>query len=193
MHIAGEIEGSVDLAGYDLTVTADSRVRADVKAREVEIAGSIQGNVVATRKITVRTGGKLIGDLRTPGIVIEDGSYFKGNIEIVTGDPRQDERQPELPGARAVSANSGGPRGEFSSFLTSSVKYASWYGSRGPNVFAPDRGKGDQVYSPVAAGIDYVEPNSYKLELRGKGGYVYARHLHDLVESVLAPSLGCEA
>ncbi len=105
MHIAGEIEGSVDLAGYDLTVTADSRVRADVKAREVEIAGSIQGNVVATRKITVRTGGKLIGDLRTPGIVIEDGSYFKGNIEIVTGEPRQEEKQAELPGARAAGAN----------------------------------------------------------------------------------------
>jgi cytoskeletal protein CcmA (bactofilin family) len=105
MHIAGEIEGSVDLAGYDLTVTADSSVRADVAAREVEIAGSIQGNVVATRKITVRTGGKLIGDLRTPGIVIEDGSYFKGNIEIVTGEPRQDERGAESPSSRAASAN----------------------------------------------------------------------------------------
>lgn len=89
MHIAGEVDGSLYLAGFDLTVTADSRVRADVTAREVDIAGSIQGNVDATRKITVREGGKLIGDLRTPGIVIEDGAYFKGNIEIVTREVRQ--------------------------------------------------------------------------------------------------------
>jgi cytoskeletal protein CcmA (bactofilin family) len=89
MHIAGEIDGSLYLAGYDLTVTADSRVRADVSAREVDVSGSIQGNVDATRKITVRKGGKLIGDLRTPGIVIEDGAYFKGNIEIVTREARQ--------------------------------------------------------------------------------------------------------
>ena len=86
MHIAGEVDGALYLAGYDLTVTAESRVRAGVTAREVDISGSIQGNVEATRKITVRKGGKLIGDLRTPGIVIEDGAYFKGNIEIVTSE-----------------------------------------------------------------------------------------------------------
>jgi cytoskeletal protein CcmA (bactofilin family) len=89
MHIAGEIDGSLYLAGYDLTVTTESKVRANVTAREVDVSGSIQGNVDATRKITVRKGGKLIGDLRTPGIVIEDGAYFKGNIEIVTREARQ--------------------------------------------------------------------------------------------------------
>ena len=106
MHVAGEIDGSLDLAGYDLTVTAESRVRANVTAREVDVAGSIQGNVEATRKITVRTGGKLIGDLRTPGIVIEDGSYFKGNIEIVTREARQDGNDAESPRAKTASANS---------------------------------------------------------------------------------------
>lgn len=91
MQIAGEIDGSLYLAGYDLTASAGSRLLADVTAREVDIAGSIQGNVNATRKITIRTGGKLIGDLRTPGIVIEDGAYFKGNIEIVTSETRPNE------------------------------------------------------------------------------------------------------
>src|SRR4051812_9747942 len=104
MHIAGEIDGSLDMAGYDLTVTSESKVRANVTAREVDVAGSIQGNVEATRKITVRTGGKLIGDLRTPGIVIEDGSYFKGNIEIVSRETRPDAKQTEAPVARTANA-----------------------------------------------------------------------------------------
>lgn len=94
MHIAGEVDGSLYLAGFDLTVTAESRVRADVTAREVDIAGTIHGNVDATRKVTVRKGGNLIGDLRTPGIVIEDGAYFKGNIEIVTREPRPNAEEP---------------------------------------------------------------------------------------------------
>src|SRR5579875_1371803 len=38
MHVAGEIDGSLYLAGLDLTVTAESRVRADVTAREVDIS-----------------------------------------------------------------------------------------------------------------------------------------------------------
>lgn len=106
MHVAGEIDGSLDVSGFDLTVTANSKVRANVSAREVDVAGVIHGNVNATRKITVRTGGKLIGDLRTPGIVIEDGCYFKGNIEIVTRERRPEEAQPEEPLTKAATATS---------------------------------------------------------------------------------------
>ena len=89
MHVDGEIEGGLHLAGFDLTVTAGARVRADVAAREVDVAGVIEGNVDATKKITVRRGGRLLGDLRTPGIVIEDGAYFKGKIEIVNSEVRE--------------------------------------------------------------------------------------------------------
>lgn len=105
MHIAGEVDGSLYLAGFDLTVTTDSKVRANVTAREVDIAGSIQGNVDATRKITVRKGGKLIGDLRTPGIVIEDGAYFKGSIEIVTREAQANEEESAPAAARALKAH----------------------------------------------------------------------------------------
>jgi len=90
MHVDGEIDGTLNLAGYDLTVTAHARIRADVSAREVDIAGVIDGNVDATKKITVRKGGRLLGDLRTPGIVIEDGAYFKGKIEIVNSQLRNE-------------------------------------------------------------------------------------------------------
>lgn len=90
IHVDGEVEGNLQLPGYDLTVSAQARVRADVSAREVETAGVIEGNVDATKKITVRKGGRLLGDLRTPGIVIEDGAYFKGKIEIVGSESRED-------------------------------------------------------------------------------------------------------
>ena len=98
MHVDGEIDGALYLAGFDLTVTAEARVRADVTAREVDIAGVIDGNVDATKKVTVRRGGRLLGDLKTPGIVIEDGAYFKGKIEIVNS-----EAAPKIVAAAAAS------------------------------------------------------------------------------------------
>lgn len=88
-QVDGEVEGGLQLPGYDLTVGAQGRVRADVAAREVDVAGIIEGNVDATKKITVRKGGHLLGDLRTPGIVIEDGAYFKGKIEIVNSEMQE--------------------------------------------------------------------------------------------------------
>lgn len=83
MHIEGEVEGTVQLPGFDLSVTTIGKIHGNVTAREVDSAGTIEGNVDATKKITIRKGGRLLGDLRTPGIVIEDGAYFKGKIEIV--------------------------------------------------------------------------------------------------------------
>ena len=83
MHVEGEIEGTLQLPGFDLSVTPIGKIHGNVSAREVDTSGTIEGNVDATKKITIRKGGRLLGDLRTPGIVIEDGAYFKGKIEIV--------------------------------------------------------------------------------------------------------------
>jgi cytoskeletal protein CcmA (bactofilin family) len=57
-------------------------VQASLKAREIVIQGSIQGNVEAADKIDIKKEAKLVGDIKTSRIVIEDGAYFKGSIDI---------------------------------------------------------------------------------------------------------------
>jgi cytoskeletal protein CcmA (bactofilin family) len=86
LHIEGEVNGSLDLQGARLTVGQTAKVMADARAREIEILGTLSGDLDASKKITVRKGGRLIGDCRTPGIVIEEGAYYKGKIEIVNPD-----------------------------------------------------------------------------------------------------------
>jgi cytoskeletal protein CcmA (bactofilin family) len=41
------------------------------------------GNVDASDKLEVRKGAGLVGDIKTARIVIEDGAYLKGSIDIV--------------------------------------------------------------------------------------------------------------
>jgi opacity protein-like surface antigen len=65
--------------------------------------------------------------------------------------------------------------GTFSAFTNSEVRYSSWNGTRGSNIFAADRGSGYQVYAPTTTGFNYEVPE-LKLESRFKGGYVYANH-----------------
>lgn len=86
LHIEGEVNGTLDLPGARLTVGQTAKVSADARAREIEIIGTLSGDLDASKKITVRKGGRLIGDCRTPGIVIEEGAYYKGKIEIVNPD-----------------------------------------------------------------------------------------------------------
>jgi cytoskeletal protein CcmA (bactofilin family) len=82
LTIDGEIDGSVELHEHRLTVGPNGKLQAGVKAREVVVLGTIHGNVEASDKIDIRKDAKLVGDIKTARIVIEDGAYFKGSIDI---------------------------------------------------------------------------------------------------------------
>ena len=94
LTIDGEVEGTVELSEHRLTVGPNGRVQATIKAREIVVLGAVHGNVEATDKIDIRKDAKLIGDIKTARIVIEDGAYFKGSIDIVRGDAAKAEKRP---------------------------------------------------------------------------------------------------
>jgi len=87
LYVDGEVEGTVEALEHKLTIGPNGVVRAGVKAREVVALGTIQGNVEAHEKIEIRKDAKLVGDIRTARIIIEDGAYFKGSIDIVKPEP----------------------------------------------------------------------------------------------------------
>lgn len=82
LHLDGEVEGSVDVRNR-LTIGPNGKITANVKARELVVKGSIKGNVEADDRIAIMTGASIVGDVKTAGIVIEDGAYFKGGIDIL--------------------------------------------------------------------------------------------------------------
>ncbi len=82
LHIDGSVEGLVQLEDRKLTVGASAKLTADVVAREVVVYGSVKGNLRARDRIEIKKDGSVIGDLTTARIMIEDGAYFKGSIEI---------------------------------------------------------------------------------------------------------------
>jgi cytoskeletal protein CcmA (bactofilin family) len=63
--------------------------------------------VEATEKIEIRKEGKLVGDIKTARIVIEDGAYFKGSIDITKNEPKPVQRpqapQPSAPQPAAAA------------------------------------------------------------------------------------------
>jgi cytoskeletal protein CcmA (bactofilin family) len=82
LHIDGSVEGLVQLEDRKLTVGASAKLAADVVAREVVVYGSVKGNLRARDRIEIKKDGSVVGDLTTARIMIEDGAYFKGSIEI---------------------------------------------------------------------------------------------------------------
>jgi cytoskeletal protein CcmA (bactofilin family) len=82
LYLDGEVEGSIDLQDHSLTIGPHGRVRANVIARDVVVHGKVDGNVQGTERVELKRSAVLMGDIATQRIVIEDGAYFKGAIDI---------------------------------------------------------------------------------------------------------------
>jgi cytoskeletal protein CcmA (bactofilin family) len=82
LTIDGSVEGLIQLDERKLTVGAMAKVTADIAAREVVVLGNVKGNLRAKERIEIKKDGSVNGDLTTARIMIEDGAFFKGSIEI---------------------------------------------------------------------------------------------------------------
>jgi cytoskeletal protein CcmA (bactofilin family) len=100
--IDGSVEGLVQLDERKLTVGATAKVTADIIAREVVVYGTVKGNLRAKDRIEIKKDGSVNGDLTTARIMIEDGAYFKGSIEI-------DKTEQKETGGNAFARTSSAP------------------------------------------------------------------------------------
>ena len=110
--IEGRVEGKVDLKQNNVTIGKNGRVRADVFGKVVIIEGEVDGNVFAREQAILRQAGAIRGNITAPRVMLEDGSRFKGSIDMEapkeTGgnsSSRQDrDREANRPEATGVKA-----------------------------------------------------------------------------------------
>jgi cytoskeletal protein CcmA (bactofilin family) len=114
LTIDGEVEGTIELQEHKLTIGPNAKVNATVKAREVVVLGALHGNVETRDRVEIRKEARMVGDIRTARIMIEDGAYFKGAVDIVRAETPKPQPQPVVapkpqPVASATIPNPGSP------------------------------------------------------------------------------------
>jgi cytoskeletal protein CcmA (bactofilin family) len=82
LHIDGSLDGSISVGGFRLTVGKGAHVNAEAIARELVVYGEVKGDLRGRDLVEVKKEGSVQGDILTARIMIEDGAFFKGNIEI---------------------------------------------------------------------------------------------------------------
>ena len=92
LYLDGEVEGSIDLRGHSLTIGPNGRVRANVNARDVVVHGKVEGNLRAADRVELKKSAILVGDIFTQRIVIEDGAFFKGGIDIQKAETKLEQK-----------------------------------------------------------------------------------------------------
>jgi cytoskeletal protein CcmA (bactofilin family) len=107
LYIDGTVEGLVQLDERKMTIGTTAKLTANVIAGEVIVYGSVKGNVRGKGKIEIKKEGSVNGDLTTAQIIIEDGAYFKGSIEIDRSTDKEADRNVS---SRMASAAGAGPK-----------------------------------------------------------------------------------
>ncbi len=92
LRVEGKVTGKI-IADGDLFIGEEGKVNTEIEARNVIIAGKINGNVTAKNKLEILPTGKLYGDIKTNIIKIEEGAVFKGSSAPLN-ESQSDEKKP---------------------------------------------------------------------------------------------------
>ncbi len=79
--VRGTVKGKIALR-ENLVVEESGVVEADIETQNVTVTGQVTGNIVAVERVEITPGGRMVGDLKAPRILIADGAAFKGNIDM---------------------------------------------------------------------------------------------------------------
>ncbi len=89
LMVQGQVEGRIELRQHNVTVGKNGRVKADIFGKIISIEGEVRGNVFGEEKIVIRSTGVLHGNITAPRVTLEDGSKFKGSIDM---DAKEQEK-----------------------------------------------------------------------------------------------------
>jgi cytoskeletal protein CcmA (bactofilin family) len=82
--VQGTVKGRISTS-ESVFVENSAKLEADVEADTVEVGGELTGNVAAGSRVEIKAEGKMIGDVKSPRILIADGALYKGNIDMDVG------------------------------------------------------------------------------------------------------------
>jgi cytoskeletal protein CcmA (bactofilin family) len=101
--VKGRMEAHIKSA-KDLRVEASGVVNANIDVHAVAISGIVVGDITASELVELSPEARVIGDIRTPRLIVHDGAKFRGKIlmdglealELVRPQPAEELELEEL-------------------------------------------------------------------------------------------------
>ena len=81
LRIDGKFEGQALLVDQ-LQIGPKGRVKTNITATSVVVEGVSIGNITASRRILLLSTARVLGELKTPELIIQDGVILEGRCTI---------------------------------------------------------------------------------------------------------------
>jgi cytoskeletal protein CcmA (bactofilin family) len=106
--IEGEVHGEIRVESA-VMVGTEGVVRGPISAQVVRVGGRVIGDVQAVDRVEVAPSGSLDGDISAPRVVIAEGAFFKGRIDM-RSDRDKEKDKDRAPEPRRKGAEAGAPQ-----------------------------------------------------------------------------------
>ena len=81
LRIDGTFEGE-SLLVDQLQIGEKAKLKTNITASSVVVEGLVIGNITASRRILLLSTARVLGDLKTPELIIQDGVVLEGRCTI---------------------------------------------------------------------------------------------------------------
>jgi cytoskeletal protein CcmA (bactofilin family) len=110
MLIQGRIEGEIVFKNHNVIVGNNGRVKADIHGRSIRIEGEVKGNLYGDEEVVIRASGQVQGNIVAPRVTLDNGSKFKGSIDM---EPARARAKPPIGEAGTAASKPAGPGPEL--------------------------------------------------------------------------------
>ena len=80
----GTVEGDCDIKG-PLTLAEGGRWRGTIKATDIVVAGTVEGDVIAEQRVEILGSARVTGSLSGNSIAVAEGAIIEGEIKVMSG------------------------------------------------------------------------------------------------------------
>ena len=80
-RLDGRLKGSIISRG-DLVVGEHGDVDAEIEVGRIFVSGTVRGKILAHQRVEIAAGGKLLANIETPSLVVEDGATLQGKCNM---------------------------------------------------------------------------------------------------------------
>src|SRR4051794_11826122 len=81
VRLDGTFSGALEING-NILVGETAKIKADINARNISVAGAVRGNITG-KKVQVLRTGRVWGDIRATALTTEEGAFIDGKITMV--------------------------------------------------------------------------------------------------------------
>ena len=82
LALHGRLEGTLSLRKNHVLVGRDGKLKGDVYGRSIHVEGEVRGNLYGSQEVILRSSGRVHGNIVSPRVTLENGSRFKGSIDM---------------------------------------------------------------------------------------------------------------